>query len=249
MATGTVCLIGDPPHPTTREVLKSFSKLLHDVFGRELGFEMAGRDVSSCRLPARTYVRLYNSAPPHWAYNQDLRVLDRAYGIGLPKDRDQVVMSPGQASVYFGKRGTAAHLLIKQSAKRSETKLEHDFYATILIEELFQTFSFGQDILKFDRKAPFVSKLQEHPVNLRYLPWESEGFMRGLLESNPRGLCAFDIFMLHALAETQLVSVNSPEFLNFIERHFEQLLQQTAATLNDPGFRPILDRNCGELPS
>ena len=104
------------------------------------------------------------------------------------------------------------------------TPLEQRFFASILIEELYQSFTFGMDILHFNRHQAFTSKLEEFPVDLRHLPWDSPMFMEGLLRSNPAGLCRFDVFMMHALARAPVERTNTDAFLRFIEAQFDDLL-------------------------
>ncbi|WP_141137826.1 hypothetical protein [Actibacterium lipolyticum] len=248
MAKGSICVIGEQPHAITQGVLRAFQNLIASVYGPVGTVTWGGATAASCHGPHRTYIRLYSGRPPHHAYNRDLRMLDQIYHIGLPKDRDQFVRSPAQASTFFGREGLASHLLIKQPSAMPLSPLERGFYASILIEELYQAFSFGMDVLHFDRQKAFLSKIEEYPVNLRNLDWDSPRFMQGLLTSNPRGLCAFDVFMLHALATSELENVNSNAFLEYLDHHFDELVQQTRATVQEPEFAGIIDRNCMDAP-
>lgn len=248
IADGSVCLIGEPMHPQTKFVISSFQALLRDVFDRDSQFEQGGKNIQSCHSNTRTFIRFYSRLAPVRDYNLDLQALDRVHQIGLPHDRLQPITSPAQASTYFGKRGARVHVIVMQPSTSDLSELQRDYFASILVEELFQAFTFGIDILKFDRDAPFLSKLQEHPENLSALAWGSVEFMKRLLSSNPNGLCAFDIFMLHALAQTTLENVNTEMFLAFVEQEFNGLLGLAKATLSKAEYANILDKNCSELP-
>ncbi|QHQ36516.1 hypothetical protein [Algicella marina] len=247
IAQGSVCLIGEKPHNETRATLATFDRLLRNIFNRSEGFLSSGADASACG-PAQTYIRLYSGRPPFIAYNRDLRWIDETFDIGLPKDRDHRIFSPAQAITYFGRKGTAVYLLVKQPRGPEPSELERRFYRSILTEELFQAFSFGVDILVFEPTGPFLSKIQETPVNLRHMNWNDPRYMEGMLSSNPGGLCEFDLFMLHALARTRLTSSNSPAFLQYISDRFTDLEEMAHRTLADGIADEIVDPECGHMP-
>ncbi|MDW4498650.1 hypothetical protein R5H30_11705 [Sulfitobacter sp. D35] len=248
VATGEICLFGDPPKALSRQIIHSFTELLREVYERRLAVTFAGREIENCPPHQRVYIRLYSGAPPYARLNADLRLLDREFDIRFPPNWNEPVRSPAQANGFFGRRGASAHLLISQPPTDEMSDLQRDYYTSILVEELFQVVSFGADILKADRESPFLSKLQEAPVNLRYVPWNSERYMTGLLRSNPKGLCGFDVFMLHALAAADLESANSAELLDFIETHFDDLRARTERTLRHAAYAPMIDSSCAPLP-
>lgn len=245
MAGAALCVVGERPHPQTRAVLDAFRGLVLHVFGKPMQMRFAGTDLSTCGTGRLMYLRLYSGLIPHRAFNDDLRWMDKAFDIGLPRNRDQFILSPAQAQTFFGRNGRATHLLVKQPVRPALTSLEQQFFASILIEELYQSFTYGMDILHLDRQAAFASKLEEFPVNLRHLPWDSPMFMEGLLRSNPAGLCRFDVFMMHAVAQAPVKRTNSDAFLRFIEAQFDDLLGRADHTLAEPAYAPILDQLCG----
>ena len=248
VALGEVCLFGEPPHALPRKIIATFTELLRDVYGRRLAVTFAGREITNCPRQQRVYIRLYSGLPPEGRFNDDLREMEREFDIRFPPNWNERVKSPAQTNGFFGRNGAAAHVLVSQPPAGELTPLQRDFYTSILVEELFQVVTFGADILKFNRDTPFVSKLQEHPVNLRYLPWTSERFMTGLLQSNPKGLCGFDVFMLHALAASNLETTNSTALLDYIDGHFDELRGRVVETLAKPAYAPVLDADCASLP-
>lgn len=248
VAKGEICLFGAPPHALSRQIIRAFNDLLRDIYDRRLAVTFAGRNISNCPSKQRVYVRLYDDRLPTALYRADLVQLDHDFDIRLPPSGSAPVSSPAQVNVFFGSGGSVAHLLVNQPHNGNLTKLERDYFTSILIEELFQVVSFGTDVVKFDAETPFLSKLQERPVNLRYLPWQSERFMTGLLGSNPSGLCAFDVFMLHSLAAANLETVNSDELIRFIDANFDDLLTRSVRTLTNPVYQPLLDQRCLALP-
>ncbi|PRY77173.1 hypothetical protein CLV80_10617 [Yoonia maritima] len=248
VAMGEICVIGEPANRLSERVISSFVGLLGDIYGRRLSVTYANRSISSCPTRPRVYVRLYSGRPPSALFNADLRQMDRDFDIRFPPQWREPVYSPAQANGFFGHEGAIAHLLVRQAPHANLTPLQRDFYTSILTEELFQVVSFGADILKFDRDAPFRSKLQEHPVNLRRVSWQSDQFMTGLLSSNPNGLCGFDVFMLHALAGSGLETVNSAELIMFIETNFDVLKDAAEKTVANPAYEMLLDNSCLALP-
>lgn len=245
MAGAALCLIGEAPHPQTLAVIEVFRDLVADVFRTPMPVRFGGADLRACGGGRIWYLRLYSGLIPQRAFNSDLRRMDQIYDIGLPRDREQSILSPAQASTFFGRNGQATHLLVKQPGTKDLSPLEQRFFASILIEEMYQAFTFGVDILHFDRHAAFISKLEEFPVNLRHLSWDSPGFMEGLLGSNPAGLCRFDVFMLHALARAPVERTNTEDFLTFIDGRFAELLGQADHTFAQAAYAPILDQRCG----
>ncbi|MEP2028251.1 MAG: hypothetical protein ABJI96_06040 [Paracoccaceae bacterium] len=243
-STGSVCIIGAPAHKLSRAVLGQFESLLVDIFERKIPLHFADRQITDCPPAQRVYLRLYSGRVYDGVLNADLRALDQMFDLGLPTSRPERINSPAQGFSFFGRNGNVAHLMVRQPDSQDPSRLERDFYRSILIEELFHVFSFGLDIPKISRETPFLSKLQEHPVYLKGLDWTSPDFMRRLLASNPGGLCAFDVFMLHALAQMPLDSSNSEAFLVHIKDQFDLLLQRTRGTLADPAFDLLLERAC-----
>lgn len=248
IAQSEICLIGAPPRRHSRQIIMAFAALLHDVYGHRLTVTFAGPDIRSCPERQRIYVRLYEGRPPATMLNRDIQHLDRAFDIRFPTGWTEPVRSPAQTNGFFGHRGPVAHIFVSQPHGENLTPLQRDYFSSILIEELFQVVSFGADILKFDKERPFFSKLQERPINLRYLPWDSEQFMRGLLSSNPSGLCGFDFFMLHALAQSQLEMVNSDELIPFIDANFDALRARAQASLASNEYGILSDQTCLTLP-
>lgn len=250
LAGTALCVVGERPHPRTQAVLDSFRALMAETFAKPMPLRYAGADLQGCGTGRSVYIRLYSARNPQTAFNADLRWMDTVYGIGLPKGRMQYVLSPAQAQTWFGRRGHATHIMVKQPAPGqigTLTDLQRTFYTSILIEELYQTFTFGMDILHFDPEEAFVSKLEEYPVDLRNVPWDSPRYMTGLLRSNPRGLCRFDVFMLHAVAGAQVERTNSDAFLDYIAADFDALTLRTDATLTNPAYAGIVDTLCQRL--
>lgn len=250
-ATGPICVFGAPPTAATTAVLTAFEALLAEVFGRRDPIVRPGdgaTGIEECGDDGLIHLRLYAAHPPVADYNRDLRYLDEAFGIGLPRDVRRRVAAPAQAASFFARRGEVAHVLVRQARTDAQSPLEAAFHRSILIEELFQVISHGIDVMSFDRTAPLVSKLQERPVYLRRLSWRSEAYMRGLLDSNPAALCGFDVLMLHALARTRLTNSNSEAFLSFVEHRFDELAVRARRTMEDERFAILLDPACAALP-
>ncbi|MEO1140666.1 MAG: hypothetical protein AAFW87_14565 [Pseudomonadota bacterium] len=248
VALGPVCVIGDAPHPQTRTVIDRFVELLAEIYGRQVPVSYQGGNIGDCKGLHRTYIRLYSGRPPYGRFNADIRELDKAFDIRFPKNWREPILSPAQTNGFFGRNGATAHLLISQPSVAAPTKLQLAFHSSILIEELFQAVTFGADILKFERGTPFYSKLQEFPSNLRYLSWQSDAFMTGILRSNPNGLCGFDVLMLHTLAGANLRNSNTPELLTYLKAELDALLAKTEATMDDDRFAGMLDKGCRTWP-
>ena len=240
-----ICILGEEPHPATRAVLQGFAALLERTFGT--GPKVDLHASGNC-AGQPVVLRLFSVRSPHGEFNADLRALDDAFLIGLSRKRMQLVSAPAQAQTFFGARGQATHIIVMQpEADRPLTPLEQRFYASILIEELYQAFTFGRDIMIFDPEVRPISKLQEYPVYLRNLPWRSTPFMEGILTTSVAGLCGFDVFMLHALGQARMAS-NSDALLQFLDAAYDDLARLTAETVALPDFAGILDPGCADPP-
>lgn len=244
LAGAALCVVGERPHAQTDEVLEAFRGLLHHSFGKPVPMRYAGPDARACGSGRTVILRLYSGHPPSSALSADLEWMSEAYRLGLPKGRQYAVSSPAMGQTFFGYRGQGTHLMVKQPALDYPGTLERAFYSSILIEELYQAFTFGMDVLHFDPTVPFLSKLQESPQRMMRLPWESRSFMRALLRSNPGRLCAFDVFMLHAVGRAPVDQTVEPQFIEYIDTHFDQLTQLAEDTMTDPRFEGIVDRTC-----
>lgn len=244
LAASSLCLVGEPPHPQTRFVLHQFRELVGDVFGKPLPMRYAGAAAQNCGESPAIIIRLYSGYPPNHALSSDLHWMSQKYGLGLSERRSFAATSPAMAQTFFGHLGQGTHIMVKQPGAHPLNPVEKAFYASILVEELFQSFTFGMDILIFDRSATLHSKLQETPLNLQHLPWESQAFMRALLGSNPSRLCAFDVFMLHAVAKAPVYQTTEPEFIEYIDRKYEFLSSLAQSTIQDPRFTTIIDPSC-----
>lgn len=243
-AGASLCLVGEPPHAASLKTIDAFRGLVRHVYGKPLTMRYAGADARACGSGRVVVLRLYSGHPPNRALSVDLNWMNETYQLGLPPGRFFAAASPAVAQTFFGRRGQGTHIMVKQAGAAEDGALEAAFYRSILVEELFQSFTFGMDILLFDRAAAFQSKLQEVPLNLAALDWNSRDFMRALLRTNPEGLCAFDIFMLHAVAESPVDQTIEPAFIEFIDRDYERLLAEAAATMAEPRFAPILAPGC-----
>ncbi len=248
LAGVSICLVGEKPHTLTTETLTAFRALLQHGFGAPVPSYYAGPDASGCSSDREIILRLYSGRPPNRMLSKDLEWLNQKYQLGLPPGRNYIANSPALAQTFFGRRGTATHIMIKQSALDRIGPLETAFYRSILIEELFQTFTFGMDVLVFDRAAGFLSKLQESPLNMHRLRWGSRDFMRALLKSNPQGLCEFDLFMLHAIALATVDQTTDAAFLEYIEDDYDALIQLAARTAAEKQFAILFDPTCGGTP-
>lgn len=248
LAGASLCIVGERPHQASLDILNAFRALARHVFGKPLTMRYAGRDASGCGSGRVVVLRLYSGHPPNRALSADLRWMNHVYQLGLPKARFYAATSPAMAQTFFGRRGQGTHIMVKQPGLDRPGRLERAFYKSILIEELFQSFTFGMDILLFDRASAFQSKLQETPLNLQRLSWESQAFMRALLRSNPAGLCAFDVFMMHAVAEAPVDQTIDPGFIDYIDREYDALFDRAAATMTDARFAPILATTCQRAP-
>ncbi|MFN3208002.1 MAG: hypothetical protein ACE369_03205 [Roseovarius sp.] len=244
MAGAALCVVGEAPGPDTRVVLDAFRGLIGEIFGKPMPMRFAGRTARACGAGRVVVLRLYSGRPPNRALSEDIDWMNGAFGLGLPSGRDYAAMSPAMAQTFFGHRGQVTHIMVKQSGPTRPGTLERAFYKSILVEELFQSFTFGMDVLKFDRDAAFLSKLQEFPMNMGRMPWSSRGFMRAILGSNPQGLCRFDVFMLYAVAGAPGAQTNTPEFIEYIAADYDRLRALAEARFGDARHDAILDPDC-----
>lgn len=244
LSGASLCLVGDRPHPQSLEIIDAFRDLVRHVFGKPIPMRYAGPSASLCGSGRVVVLRLYSGPPPNRALSADLQWMDRTYQLGLPGHGYFAASSPAMAQTFFGRRGQGTHIMVKQPATSRPGALEQTFYKSILIEELFQSFTFGMDILQFDRSAQFLSKLEETPLNLTRLPWESRDFMRAMVRSNPPALCVFDVFMLHAVADAPVDQTTEPGFIDFIAEAYDTLLSRARQTMDDPRFTLIFAPSC-----
>lgn len=240
----TICVIGEAPLKPTREVIDTFRALVHLAYGKPLPMRYAGPGAKNCGTGRSVFLRLYSGDPPNHDLSDDLDWMSQVYGLGLPRGRTHVATSPALAQTFFGHQGQVTHIMVQQPKRAVLEPLDTAFFRSILIEELFQSFTFGMDVLQFDREAEFQSKLQEMPLNMLRLPWGSTAFKKALLRSNPSGLCAFDIFMMFAVAETPAEETNTPEFISFIDAEFERLVDLAEDVMGNPRYGLLLDPDC-----
>ena len=239
----TLCLLGEPPTPQSRQVIDAFLRLLRDSFGTAPDVVEA-RTIDGCDTDRPVALRLYSGRPPNDALTADLTWLSARHGLGLPRGRRFLAVSPAQGQTFFGPRGAVTHIMVQQSSGRDRSPLADTFFRSILIEELYQSFTFGMDILHFDPSVPWASKLEENPTLLRNMPWDSDRFRMGLLASNPVGLCPFDLMMLAALADAPVETSTDPALLDHIAARFDALTARVAEQLDDPRNASILDASC-----
>lgn len=244
LAGASICMVGERPNARSLEVINAFRKLVAHVYGKPVPMRFAGNRAQDCGQGRIIVLRLYSGTPPNRALSDDLNWMNRTYQLGLPKDRFYAASSPAMAQTFFGRRGQGTHIMVQQTAVPGSDRLENIFFRSILVEELYQSFTFGMDILQFDKQGPFYSKLQEVPLNLNRLPWGSRGFKRALLGTNPPGLCEFDILMMHAVAQAPVDETTMPVFIEFIDENFDDLVATTRTTMEDETYGIILDTDC-----
>jgi len=243
-AGASLCILGERPHAQSLVIINAFRALVHHSFGKPVPMRYAGQDARACGSGRTILLRLFSGHPPNRALSADLRWMSSAYELGLPSGRDYVASSPAQAQTFFGRRGQSTHIMVQQPALDRLGQMETAYYRSILIEELFQSYTFGMDVLIFDRSKPLLSKLQETPLNLYRLPWTSRAFMTQLLRSNPGRLCVFDLFMLHAVGQSPVDQTVEPQFIDYIDSHYDDLIALAKTTMQDPRFAAIVDPAC-----
>ncbi len=247
MAARDVCLLGSDPHALTQETLETFRNLIGQIFGDVGALSGTVNTLTDCPQSSTVFIRLYERRIPFTEFNEDLQHLNKRFQIGM-SDQQQQVLSPAQAVTFFGKTGQATHIILLQPNRHRITALQEQFFRSLMIEELYQTYSFGIDVFKVGRGGPFDSKLQESFVNLQNVSWISENYMNGLLSSNPHGLCDFDILMLHALQDVAATVEGSDEFISFVDKNFGRLVTAAQTFSRKPEFQSLMDRECTGLP-
>jgi len=248
LSGASLCLVGERPHPNSMKTIDAFRDLVAHVFGKPITMRYAGASASQCGSGRVVILRLYSGDPPNRQLSSDILWLDRTFDLGLPGRGYFAASSPAMAQTFFGRRWQVTHIMVKQPRASRPDALESAFYTSILIEELFQSFTFGMDILLVDRSAAFESKLQEMPLNLRRLPWGSREFMQALVHSNPGGLCEFDVFMMFAVADAPVDQTTDPGFIDFIDARYDPLLRRARAAMEDPRFGGIVAPDCQRAP-
>lgn len=243
MAKRDVCLLGEEPHPLINDTMEEFRTLLRDIYG-DIGQLVSGvPTVIDCPETSSVFIRLYTRRLPNLVFNRDLQDLNVKFAIGMT-GQSQSILSPAQAVTFFGKKGKATHIILLQPQLRPMSPLQIRFYRSLLIEELYQTYSFGIDIFKAKPGGPFMSKLQEGFVNLQGRRWTSKDYMKGLLSSNPDGLCEFDAMMLHAIGAVPETVESSTGFIDYISENFEQLLLAAQNTIGQADISKMFDPGC-----
>ncbi|MEM9577783.1 MAG: hypothetical protein AAF999_12305 [Pseudomonadota bacterium] len=244
LAGASLCVVGERPRRSSLDVIDSFRALVRQTYGKPMPMRYAGPEARACGSGRSVILRLYSGAPPNQALSEDLRWMDSVYQLGLPGRGYFAATSPAMAQTFFGRQGQGTHIMVKQPTVSPRSDIEAAFYKSILIEELYQSFTFGMDVLVFDRAEVYLSKLQEFPLNLWRQSWESPDFMRALLRSNPPGLCTFDVFMMYAVAEAPVEQTNEPAFIDYIEANYDALHARAIATMGDPAYASVLDPGC-----
>lgn len=243
LARSDICLVGEAPRPETRAILDAFTALLGHVHGhtpRLIAVDMA----QDCPETVQVLLRLRSGSAPETGMSRDVAWMEARFGLGLPPRHDWTATAPAMAQTFFGRRGAATHILVEQAAGAGDAA-DALYFRSILIEELFQAFTFGMDILHIDARVPYLSKLEERPLRMVRRPQpDTPDYRRALLGTNPPALCPFDILMLHAVAEAPVAETNGPDFLAYIEASFAGLLARAEATMQDARFAPLLDPAC-----
>lgn len=245
MVGAHLCLLGEAPSPRTQATLTAFRTLLTRIFGNAPQISRAGQ-ATDC--PAATmFLRLYSTRDPTQALNADIRTLNARFDIGLSRST-QLPTSPGQAQTFFGRRGMVTHLLVMQDGPDGVPAAHTAFYRSLLIEELYQSLTFGMDVLHLDTATPLLSKLEEVPVRAAFLPWRSEEFIAEMARGGTRGLCGFDVLMLVALAESDLTRSNGPAFIAEVSARFARYRARALTVMDDPTLTALFDPACHALP-
>ncbi|PKQ11793.1 MAG: hypothetical protein CVT70_12750 [Alphaproteobacteria bacterium HGW-Alphaproteobacteria-1] len=238
-----ICLLGEAPRPETRAILDAFTALLGHVHGRAPRLIEAG-EAQDCLESAQVLLRLRSGSAPETGMSRDIAWMEARFALGLPPRHDWTAIAPAMAQTFFGRRGAVTHILVEQAAGAGDAA-DALYFRSILIEELFQAFTFGMDILHIDAETPYLSKLEERPLRMARPPRPgTPEYRRALLGTNPPALCPFDILMLHAVAETPVAETNGPDFLAFIAAEFADLHARAQATMQDARFAPLLDPAC-----
>lgn len=241
-----ICIVGEEPNGQSLETLQAVRSLLRLSFSTAPDL-IVKPNTQGCPDETTFVLRLYSGGNPQAGLAADLHELNARFDLRLGRSA-QNIASPAQAQTFFGRNGTATHLIVAQAGPWPTPDHHHDYYRSILIEELFQALTFGADILYLSTTVKPFSKLHEQPVYVHHLPWRSDAFISGMLDAGPIGLCGSDLVVLAALGQTNLAATSTPDFLGEVRSNLDGLLADARGWQGNSDVTAILDPDCQHLP-
>ena len=250
----TTCIYGVPANQRVWQRVNTFYNMINREF-HKLSMPVTVKSVEACPAGTSIFVYLHESLenPAEEIYQEETKL---RHFLKLNKPA-RFKKRQGLASITRikgAKPGTVFVKINQLSKLSSQNKTYARLIDSIVVEELFQAISNGNDIQKSYQRMSVLHEPARAQIPLPHPPDHSAhslddpkflGFFNTMLAAKPVGLCSYDVWFL-VLADRAKKEgfLFYDQYLNYYEAHRDAIHKQAFAIENKAQYSSLFDPRC-----
>ncbi len=248
------CIYGTSPNRRVWQRTNTFYNMINREF-HKLSMPVYVKSVEACPTDTSIFVYLHESFeyPSETLYLEETKL---RYFLKLNRSAS-FKKRQGLASITRikgAKPGTVFVKINQLSKLSSQNRTYAKLVDSIVIEELFQAISNGNDINKSTQRMSVLHEPARAQVPLPHPPDHSAGnlddpkflgFFNHMLTAKPTGLCSYDVWFL-VLADRAKKEgfLFYDQYLNYYETNRDAIHKQAFAIENKAPYKSLFDPRC-----
>ncbi len=248
------CIYGVPANHRVRQRVTTFYRMINREF-HKVSMPVYVRSVEACPTDTSICVYLHESFeyPSETLYLEETK-LRYFLKISRPASFKKRQGLASITRIKGAKPGTVFVKINQLSKLSSQNKTYAKLVDSIVVEELFQAISNGNDINKSTQRMSVLHEPARAQIPLPHPPDHSIGsledpqflgFFNKMLNAKPTGLCSYDVWFL-ALADKAKEEglYFYDQYLNYYEMHRDAIHKKAFKIENKTQYKSLFDARC-----
>lgn len=248
------CIYGASPNRRVWQRINAFYNMISREF-HKFSMPVYVMSVEACPAGTSIFVYLHESFenPLEAIFQEEIKLRD-ILNINKPA---RLKRRQGLASITRikgAKPGTVFVKINQLSKLSSQNTVYAKLIDSIVVEELFQAISNGNDIQKSTQRMSILHEPAREQIPLPHPPDHSAhslenpqflGFFNTMLAAKPIGLCSYDVWFLvlaDRAKEEGFLFYN--QYLNYYKAHRDAIHKQAFAIENKAQYKSLFDSRC-----
>jgi len=248
------CIYGVPANQRVMHRINMFYNMINREF-HKLSMPVYVKSVEACPAGTSIFVYLHESFEnPAEAIYQEETKLRTFLKLNQPAKLKKRQGLASITRIKSAKPGTVFVKINQLSKLSSQNKTYAKLLDSIVVEELFQAISNGNDIQKSNQRMSVLHEPARAQIPLPHPPDHSArsladpqflGFFNTMLAAKPVGLCSYDAWFL-VLADRAKKEgfLFYDQYLDYYEEHRDAIHKQAFAIENKAQYKSLFDSRC-----
>lgn len=248
------CIYGASPNHRVWQRTNTFYNMINREF-HKLSVPVYVKSVDTCPAGTSIFVYLHESLenPAEEIYKEETKL---RYFLNIDKPA-RYKRRQGLASItrIKGAKPGTVFVKINQLSKLSSQNITYaKLLDSIVVEELFQAISNGNDIQKSNQRMSILHEPARAQIPLPHPPDHSAhsldnakfvDFFKTMLTAKPVGLCSYDVwFLVLANRAKKEGFLFYNQYLHYYETHRDAIHKQAFVIENKAHYKPLFDPRC-----